>query len=115
MNLLRSYLICENILTGIGHENAPVLIFTLANLREPFYVLPCKISAANSDDPRLSYCDSFKITDFSTNQKAMRLCTSQYQKRMHISYRLPNIEDSYVDFHYHDGVPLLNALFWRNP
>jgi len=34
---------------------------------------------------------------------AMRLSTSQYQKRMHIWYRLPDIEDSYADFLCRDG------------
>jgi len=45
----------------------------------------------------------------------MRLSTSQYQKCMHISYRLPDIEDSYSDFRCRDGGTFIERVILEKP
>jgi len=50
----------------------------------------------NSNNAIQDLLRSFKVTDFSSGGKAMRFSISQYQKIKHISYQLPDTEDSYA-------------------
>jgi len=45
----------------------------------------------------------------------MRFSTSQCQKLIHISYRLPDIEDSYADFRRHDGGTSIERIILAKP
>jgi len=69
----------------------------------------------NHDNAVQDLSRSFKVTDFSTDRKAMRLSTRQYQKRMHISYRLPDTVDSYADFRCRYGCTSIARYFAETP
>jgi len=45
----------------------------------------------------------------------MRFFTSRYQKLTHISYRLPDIEDSYADFRCRDGDASTERVIMEKP
>jgi len=82
-------------------------VISVGNAPFPFAPNTAKRGNAVQDLSR-----SIKVTNFSTSRKAIRLSTSRYQKRMHISYRLPDIQNLYVDFRCRGGgTSILNADF----
>jgi len=45
----------------------------------------------------------------------MQLSTTQYQKRMHILYHLPDIVDAYADCRCHDGGISIELIILEKP